>query len=346
LLEILGRCRRRLLLVSLLRNLAVGLAVVLTLLAVAALVWPTSFQVFDRRTAIVLGLVGGLATLLAWTRRPSIGQAAGELDRRLSLDDSFVAALDCQRTGAPVAPLVVRYAVRRFGSADPRTVVPFNTAVPSALLLTSLAVAFAIGTWRPAPDPVRLSGREAAVSDGAAFESGRAARSASPSEERVVDEAVRAARTTLPNDRPSDLPRQEPGGSGASVADAPSAPHSPQRPDLADEPAGSGGRSSQMPSGLGRQNRSASVGGAGASSLGTRSETGSRSGGVREGSLLGDAPSTMDASGDGRSSPAATRNAPAGSARTAGWVNEHVPPALREYVRAYFLAVGRRPERP
>jgi hypothetical protein len=342
--QILSSCRRRLLLVALVRYLAISWAVTAMFLAGVAFAWPSDLIVFYQRAAVALlgGLVG--AALVAWMHAPSTRRTAIELDRRLTLDDSFVAALDALRASLPVASLVVRYAVNRYGSAKPRDVFPVNAGVPIVVMMAAVVAALAIGAWRrPSVQLPRAGGL--VVDGGSAGPVARASEMASearPEGRASVPESVvgrpdlsAAARAkdqaSFGETSAADRPREsgaEPSSVSLNGSRAGASSAAPAKPDI--------GRSATD---IGR--------GVGATAIGIPNARG-QSGGVREGSLLDEArpsDSARHASGTGVNDRVRTV-IPAPSAARAAWSNTDVPPGLRAYVRDYFRAVERQAERP
>jgi hypothetical protein len=372
--QILSRCRRRLLLVAFVRHLAISWAATSTLLAAAALAWPSDLGVFYQRAAFTLLAGFAAAVVLTWVRRPSMRRTAIELDRRLALDDSFVAALDCLKASLPVASLVIRYALNRFGSAKPRDVFPVNAGVPIVVMMTAVVTALAVGAWRR--PSVQVGRTDGFVIGGGSPEASAGDKSIEPSQE--AGRAVRASgeasgarpegRAYVPQ-HPADVPTTD------SVVSRPDLevglqidPHAGQQPttSLRGKPGAGILRDAEPEHAPFSSNRSAADGGSsaalaesgngrsaadgargvGATAIGNPN-LGGQSGGVREGSLLDEAGATQSGRhGSGAGVNRSRRTVPASpTAASAGWSNTEVPPDLRTYVLEYFSAVERQVER-
>ena len=358
-----ARARRMVLVNESSTAIAIGAAVAV----VWNLAWASTSE--DRWTAFALSLVSALAAAAALThlRTPTLSATGAAIDRRLHLQDRIVAALENCREQDPVAILVVRDAVARLRGAKPAEVFPleFGRRAAAGTLLLGVALLTATADLRPV-DPSRETGAGA----GAMAVIRPEGRTAAPEDvsgtpAAVTDSEVGPAETT--NARLSGAPAQDgpPPAAAASATDgAPVAPEesesrlaplmgAPTEPqprsrvtgtnassstELPPEKGGDGTRprGQSTASGQSRAALGAMPGGAGASRPGAGQSTGGDSGGVAAG--------TLSASGGiahSRSSRPASAPLPA-SALTRGQADgamsrDDIPPALRRFVRDYFL---------
>jgi hypothetical protein len=373
--QILSSCRRRQLVVAFVRHLAISWAVSVMLLAGLTFARPGVLSVFYQRAtfALLAGFTG--AAVLTWVRRPSIRRTAIELDRRLAVDDSFVAALDSLKASLPVTSLVIRYAVNRFGSAKPRDVFPVNAGVPIVVLMVAVVTALGVAVWRQSPVQVQRP-------DGFVMGGGSPLASAGDNPVESSSGAAPASQFSergrqAPADVHADATQRQAGARSEDRAYAPeSATDSVTSSDVRPQPDTSrqsdprravrardsrtGPSSATLNSSLVTDGaapalarpgngRGAAGGerGVGATAIGNPDLTGGQSGGVREGSLLDvgePSGSVRHASGSGvdgrrRADPASP------AAASTGWRNTDVPPDLRTYVREYFSALERQERR-
>jgi uncharacterized membrane protein YgcG len=363
LLEIIRRCRHRIRLVLFLRQAAFIASAIAIILAAVVYLRPSSSHVLYVWLGAAASLISAAA--VAWWRTPTARETAMELDRRLSLEDGVVAALQVQGSSAAVAPLIVRDVLLRLTDVRPGQVFPFDSRTPAALMTISMTLLLlATLPDRSSAPRARASGAAVASSSDATPIDPAAQRQNAPSGERPASAqaaseqsqsrgAADAARapsdepadrtTTSPAERKDETPSPDaagltpvPAGTRARDAATRAAERGPSAIPGAGE-SGGGSASRGSSGGLG----GSTAGGAGASGLNLASEA-SGSGGIRGGTLTGPQ--------GARPLPTATQPGFAARIREArqraetALARDEVPPHLRSYIHDYFLAI-QSPER-
>ncbi len=364
LFEMLVRCRRRACLLLALRYSTVACA--LALVAVAALFYLSPHGGFWFQWAAPVACAATVCMAAAFWRRPSPQQVAGEIDRRLLLEDSVVAALQVHATRAPVASLIVRNAITRAGHVEPSSVFPIQLRGPVALVgmaaLLSVVIVFSgrqsatitrsvaaqVGSSGDPSSASRMANRQQQQPPHAAGEvaaaprtKGETGRTPSDPESRSMSSAdpASANRTRTSAVAPDRTVNLEPAHAPSNIGDRP--PSSPVLPTARE----SGLSATTASIGLARnvtnsgssfdyQDGASSKGGAGASSLGQ----GSGSGGVQGGALMRGGVETAPPRALATAQYAASY-ARARQRAEAAVSRDEVPPDLRSYVRDYFLAI-------
>lgn len=350
-----GQCRRRLRVLRTLSSVSwtapIALAGVASVLRLFPAFDPATVGLAGAATAACLGLG------FAWWRSPGIRDAGALLDRRLSLDNYMVAALDLRGSTDAVAGLIAQGAWERVRAVKPRDAFPVNLRRPAIRAVGGIAIATAL--WPglgPADSPVLQT---PAISGGAPGSGFRPARLPSEGQPRMavpagspampgapaVPEASRAAARRA-EDGPVHAAAVSAGrAAGESVTRAGGRgvgrSSGVSRADLAaDSPAPSRGsgraldRTSAQGTGIGLRGEQAN----GASGLTTdtnarRRGAGGVGGGPLDRSRVGSQTRRNLSPRYGASGDAGSRLE---SAMTAG----EIPPRLRSYVRDYFTALG------
>ena len=351
LVTFITRCRRRVRLLLLARYLVVALAAVCLLgagLLVAGAGWAPEW------TAVAVTAAITTAAVLALWRTPTRHEIAADLDRRLRLENSVVAALQVRESQIGVAPLVVRAAASCLASVQPSSVFPLDmrrqgfTLVSSVLMLAGVLI---IGGSPVMPSetgvvPSLSNEASSARSNGSANEAPRTSRAAAGQPSGPANAATTPATRALDSrDAAASIGARAPGaqrtpegtGDPGAVRTLPTSPP----PALSGQRVGraSSGSAPGTPAQPGQGLASAgpdgaSNGGAGAAGIGS----GEGAGGVQQQPASGTA---LDRGGavQGRSLTA-SQYAQARQGANAVYLRERVPPDLREYVRAYFIGIA------
>lgn len=328
LIATLARLRRRAVLVALVRYGVLWLALVaagVPLLLFAAL----------PRPAFALPLAAlAIAGALAVARAPSLRNVAARADEAFALEDRLVTALQHVKDNDIMSRLVVRDAETRLASVSPGRVYPIQAprrmgaaiAVSATVSLLGLLV---VSSARPAR-VVELRGTDNVTADdpAPAAATSAAGPSASTRARTAVASAAPASIRTSPAARP---------GSNAQAAPAP-AGNEPPRP--SGTPAGATGQAGRrgLPAGtpgndLARRTTDETGSGAG---LGSNSVS-AKAGG--QGDTLPREPGGRSAAFSARTARDRRQYEAARGDAEAAMAREHVPPGLRDYVKAYFNAI-------
>jgi hypothetical protein len=365
LLAHLARHRRRLVLLAFARHLlAIGAAALVAVAVALFVARPPRETGFLAVAAVALAstAVAGVVTFL---RRPSTTTTARLIDRRLDLHDRTAAALEHCRSDESIVSLIVADATRRLAGVRPNTVFPFELWPRAAITAVALAAAVAASSI----DASRSAGRERG--DGSQGPSAGAAPNASARDEAKPGSAdVAASDTSVPASAPSNTrsdgtrsPASRAEGSSTSPSgETPERRHTPPAPETGSASAttraptqavgrGSDASSNQAPAGgvgadaaTGARGIAALSGAArpgaeragGSAAGGTTARTGA--GGVTGGALV----HREDAMPSTRETARVLTAARFGHVRAqaeSALSRDDIPPALRRYVRDYFLAL-------
>ena len=340
--------------------------------AAATLVWNIAWTPGGEGhwAVLAVSLVSALvaAVMLTYLRAPTLDATAAAIDRRLQLQDRIVAALQVCRELDPVSALVVRNAAARLGASTAADVFPMEfgrRAVTGTLLLTIAFLTLSIDL------PGAGSQRPPRTGAGAVAMTG--ANGASVTTDRLNDAPVAAtepgARAVEPgNSRPPSgqdaaSPRQVSAGDATERFRSPddSAPEaSPPAVSNAVEirqraapttvqsagrvPAERGGEGSgsggQSAAGATSRTAPGARAGAGGSAPDAGRASRGESGGVAAGRLDADASSETSPVTGGAEGAEGLVRAPGAARAQAGpaaMSRDDIPPALRQYVRDYFL---------
>lgn len=324
----LARLRRRGVLVALMRYGVLSLALV------AACVPPLLFAALPRPAFALMLAALAIAGALAVARAPSLRNVAARADEAFALEDRLVTALQHVKDDDILSRLVVRDAETRLASVSPDRVYPIQApsrmgAAIAASATVSLLGLLVVSSARPAR-VVELQRNDTVTADdlAPAAATSAAGPSASTRARTAVASAAPASIRTSPAARP---------GSNAQAAPAP-AGIEPLRPD--ETPAGAmgqAGRRSVLAGTPGNDTarRTADEAGSGAG-LGTNSVS-ARAGG--QGNTLSTEPGRPSAAFFARTARDRRQYEAARGDAEAAMAREHVPPGLRDYVKAYFNAI-------
>jgi hypothetical protein len=352
LVTFIARCRRRVRLLLLARHLVMALTAVC--LVGAGLLVAGAGPAPEWTAAAMMAAITTAAVLALWLT-PTRHQIAADVDRRLGLENSVVAALQVGESQIGVAPLVVRAAASRLASVQPSLIFPLDMRRPGITLVSS--VLMLAGVLMMGPSPVVSSGtgvvpgmsNEASSAGSDASANGPATTSPAPvgqpsgpantaTTPATRDPGSREAVARIAAGTPGSQPTLEEGnGDRSSVRTRAASPP----PALADQRVGRASSGSalgtldQRGQGLALSGRDgASNGGAGAAGIGS----GEGAGGVQQQPASGTALDKSEAV-QGRPLTAA-QYAQARQRANSVYLRERVPPDLREYVRAYFVGIA------
>jgi hypothetical protein len=308
------------------------------------------------------------AAVLTYLRTPTLSATGSAIDRRLHLQDRIAAALQVGREQDPVSALVVRDAATRLRGATPADVFPLDLgrrAVAATLLLTMALLTVTADLRRAASSrqpgagagAVAMARPEGAIAapespiDAAAAASGSDVQpsetaNARPSGTQAANPSPQSAAEAAA-DRAGSRPDE---AQASSLAPAPTAPNEAESrsrivrtaaqsaAELQSEKGGAGtGPGGQ--SAAGAQSRAplgAMPAGAGGSTPDAGRPKGGQSGGVAAGGLSSNIPPAR--SGSSRAVDGSLLAVGAARAEADAAVSrDDIPPALRQYVRDYFL---------
>jgi hypothetical protein len=356
----LRRCRRRQRLIMLASN---GLVAALGVSAIAVplfVLLPASTAI---RFSILAACVGSLAAItVALVRTSPVRRIAAIADARLGLDDCLVAAFQFIDDHDVVSRLVVRNAAIRAEDVSPADVFPFRWPARIAwvgMAAVAAAAMLTVATLRPsaieraAADPAGPRMQDGGVSVKAP--GGMSSQSANAV--GVPSAASRGAKESAPersHDRVGVTGSDPSNRVDASREMAPARPADATAVGQADRSLDAAPRQIPRPpaegSALRGRTSMASRGVGGAGGMGSRGSSSSDvAGGVSAGagraqSVAGGMPG---ARGDVRQHAVALPDRDAGYRESAGraeaaLANERMPPGLRAYLKAYFVAISPR----
>ena len=352
-LTFVARCRHRLRLLLFVRYLVITFSAV-CLICIGLFIGSVE-RPFEWAAAGVAAAITASAAA-AFRRTPSADRVAREIDQRLQLANAVGAALQLRSTHLAVAPLVLRGAAAHVRHIRPATLFQFELRRPgfvlafSALLLILTVVFGRSGATgaRSTGTPMTSSGKTASGARAGAAQPGSAATATSSEPTSANAEPVGAARSlsalqaatsaasatrTSTSDRQSGGAIETPAGSAVAMTSR------PERSDRGDATFGASGLAQRRQDAGGQglassAGRGASSGGAGAAGLGE----GTGAGGV-QGQRANGAPGEGITAGRGRA-VTSDRYADARQRASAALSRDLVPPDLRAYVRAYFIAIA------
>lgn len=353
--SIVDRCRRRGRQVMFVKSLTLAWAIGFAGLGAVRMGWPGP-ALEPAALIAAFGVLCAAAAALRFT--PTTRQAAARIDRHLRLEDAVVAAIQAQGIDAAVAPLIVRQAVSRARDVDARAIFPLDIRRPAALLFGA-ALLMAVATL--ARDEERTFARNGGIASaaqsgaagpaaegrGAVQASGRTPRSAMAARTARGADAAASSQEQATPQQPDGIQRTADGQAASTETSEPGAGSGRRSTDRSarSEDRGSGrgtAAAGGTPLGASSGARGSARGFAGAGGIGgaAGAGTGVGAGGVRGGALVDARQEPFAATS--RSAPPPQPAAVIAQARQraeAALARGDIPPEMRSYVRAYFLAV-------
>lgn len=104
-------------------------------------------------TTLAIVPLPAVLTALAWHHRPSVAEAAREVDRRQGTKDLFLTVAQIEQSCGEYQALVAKSAEERAAKVRPKDVVPFVWAKPACRALAAILLIAAGVLWFPTFDP-------------------------------------------------------------------------------------------------------------------------------------------------------------------------------------------------